>query len=323
MANGNLSPSKILISRKEREMQSPNLFLVGASKSGTTTLYEYLNMHQEILMSSKKEPAFFDKDRLFQKRVADCTMRNTYLKYFNISKSDKCISNVKWIGEATSFYLIHPLVPFRIRRMLGRDVKIIICLRDPVQRAYSHYWEAVSRGLEDASINASFIDERPASVFGSDNFPKYYLLTGRYWIHIMRYINFFGNNNVFLIKFEDLISNTDVVLNSLSDFLQIGSFPNIKIQANPHKVPINFKLQNILASPNLFKNMIKPILPKYARKKTVNFIMNKNLKNDKYVPMPYNLKVRLGKYYYLDNIRLKSDLGFDISGWITKEGDTF
>ena len=120
----------------------PNLFIIGAAKSGTTTLYSILNAHPEVYMSPEKSPRFFSKDDLYLKGL------NWYAsKYFSGS------GNYPIRGEATPSYLaLANLTAPRIQKaMVGKKIKFIVIFRDPTERAYSHYWFNMSkvRGAAD------------------------------------------------------------------------------------------------------------------------------------------------------------------------------
>ena len=120
------------------------IFIVGAPKAGTTSLHYYLNEHPEILMSSVKEPDFF-----LEKEIDDIglyygtTRIETSDKYHNLF-SDKKDEEI--FGESSVSYLYYPEVPKRIKEY-NTEAKIIIMLRNPVDRAFSHYLMDFKLGL--------------------------------------------------------------------------------------------------------------------------------------------------------------------------------
>ena len=120
----------------------PNFLCVGAQKAGTTTLYDILKQHPEICLPVEKETHFFNKEARYLKGVT------WWLK--------RCFSNYnneKILGDITPEYLFFKKVPNRIFNTLGRDIKIIIIVRDPVARAYSQYLMSVTRGFEHLSFD--------------------------------------------------------------------------------------------------------------------------------------------------------------------------
>lgn len=104
----------------------PNFLIVGAARAGTTSLYYYLKQHPDVFMSPKKEIDFFDVDKNFEKGL------DWYERYFEGYTGQKAI------GEASPLYMYLEKVPKRIAKVIP-DVKLIFILRNPVDRAYSHY----------------------------------------------------------------------------------------------------------------------------------------------------------------------------------------
>lgn len=169
----------------------PSLVIPGFPKCGTTSLYDSLSVHSAIQMSCEKEPAFFDKGRNFDNEYK--MLPEPRKRYINLFRNGDTKPRAKYFGDATPC-AVFPNVACRIRATSGRDVKLIMCLRDPVERAYSHFWHGYRLGLENDDIATALIDEAPNSVKENDLFPKYYLLNGRHWIHIERFVNQFGIN---------------------------------------------------------------------------------------------------------------------------------
>src|SRR5262245_44057756 len=119
------------------EQKLPNFFIVGAPKAGTTSLYEYLRRHPQVYMSPVKEPNYFS--------YADTVAQNLYHKEKGIEQWDEYVklfeasNGAHAIGEASVSYLFYPEVPRRLNEKFP-DARIIIVLRNPVDRAYSHYY---------------------------------------------------------------------------------------------------------------------------------------------------------------------------------------
>ena len=120
----------------------PNFFIVGAPKAGTHSLYEYLNQHPKVFMSPRKEPYFFcpimvpDGD----KNSNPIRDEKEYLKLFEEAKNETMLgeATASYLGDPKSAELIHEKIP---------NARIIIIIRDPVDRAFSSYWGLVKNGL--------------------------------------------------------------------------------------------------------------------------------------------------------------------------------
>jgi hypothetical protein len=115
----------------------PDFVIIGAQKAGTTSLYEALVSHPDVQRAFRKEVHFFDTTRY--PRVS------WYRRHFPIDRSGMVT------GESSPYYLFHPAVPARMRKVLP-DVRLIVVLRDPVARAVSQYHHAKSWGFERRPI---------------------------------------------------------------------------------------------------------------------------------------------------------------------------
>ena len=298
----------------------PNLFIPGFPKCGTTSLYECLNAHSDIKMSYEKEPAFFDKGRFFDKEYK--MLPEPWTKYLDQFRDDDTEHRAKFFGDATPC-AVFPEVARRVAKTCGRDVKFIICLRDPVVRAYSNFWHGYRLGLESDDIVTALIDEAPYSVKENDSFPKYYLLNGRYWIHIERFVNQFGIENIHFVKFENLIKEQHSELKKIWNFLEIDPMNVAYQKANPAKLPRFTSLQRFIAGEGRLKNTLKMVMPQYLRSRLANKVLALNLKNIKYPAMHESLREWLGSYYYDDNIILRDKFGINIDGWTATNKEVF
>lgn len=123
----------------------PNTFIVGAPKSGTTSLYEYLEDHPDIYMSPVKEPAFFSTDVVGGKRKRDAYGDlDQYLGLFAKARDEKRV------GEASAVYLMSEQAP-RLIHAFEPSARIIVMLRNPVDVLYSLHNERVSSRIEEIS----------------------------------------------------------------------------------------------------------------------------------------------------------------------------
>lgn len=240
----------------------PNLFIPGAQKSGTTSLYRYLREHPECHMSSPKELYFFCKEGNL-KNVDD------YITCFdNGSKID---DKVRVVGEATTTYFSDVHVPARIRSLLGGDAKFIFILRDPVQRAVSAYWHMQKRFDERRKISDVFslgvqssdeaieeelrairiaheselINIAPYGRISDDPYWAFrYVRNSTYLSDLKRFEENFGRDRMLMVFSEDL--RTDPV----DTFCKIANFLSIDPQFKP---------------PNLGRLYNTTVIPKQGR----------------------------------------------------------
>jgi len=233
------------------------IFIVGAPKSGTTSLYYYLNEHPEILMSSEKEPDYFsDKEILDQGLYYGKSRIDSLIKYNNLfSKRDK----EKFLGDASVSYLFYPEVSKRIKEY-NPESKIIIMLRDPIDRAFSHYLMDYRLGLTSKSFEEEFKNQE------SLNFQQHFLL-GNYYNQVKKYLEVFETENVHIIWYSDFKQNTEKELQKVIKF--IGLNTDFKVDFN--------KVYNSFSMPK--NNIIRKIYSVVWIRKILTFIFSKKLVN--------------------------------------------
>jgi hypothetical protein len=185
--------------------QWPNLFVVGAAKAGTTSLWRYLGDHPEIFMSPVKEPDFFAVRRA---PTADET--EAYLGLFAGAGGEKLR------GEASPSYITHKSAPAAIRRA-SPDARIVISLREPVERTHSSYLSLVNDGVERRRFLEAVRDDLAGRrVPGCPHYVKPTL----YATGVQRYLDAFGSR-VFVMFFEDLVADAPGCLRDLYEFLEV------------------------------------------------------------------------------------------------------
>lgn len=201
----------------------PSFIIVGAQKAGTTSLYSYLKLHPQIYPGVKKEIQFFSIN--YSKGVA------WYRSHFPlITKAKKGLIT----GEATPYYLYHPHAAKRIAETLP-NVKLIILLRDPVERAISAYWFSMSLGNENLSIHEAFKREKDLLAgekekmisnehYYSVNHRSYsFLDRSKYVEQLKNYFQYFERDKIMIIKSEDFFDNPDETYKKVLSFLDLSS----------------------------------------------------------------------------------------------------
>lgn len=168
----------------------PTFIIAGAMRCGTTSLNGYLREHPEIAVSQPKEVHFFDN------RFAEGM--GWYQQHF------AHIDGARIIGEATPDYLYHPDAMARIAAAIP-DVKILLLLRNPVDRAYSHYWHNVSRDKESLPFGDAVAAEPERIAADPAQRARYsYVDRGRYERQITSMLEHFDRRSVLAQTFEQL-----------------------------------------------------------------------------------------------------------------------
>lgn len=181
-----------------------NLFIIGAMKSGTTSLHNYLNEHPAIFMCEPKEPGFFVEELAWSKGI------EWYRSLF--AEANGAVV----VGESSTHYTKLPVykgVPERIARF-NPNARFIYLMRDPVERAISHYWHNVRDmkwGKEWRGM-LSAVKHNPQYVAFSD-----------YAMQLRPYLDIFGRERVFATTFERMVKEPDDVVREIFEWLQLDS----------------------------------------------------------------------------------------------------
>jgi hypothetical protein len=198
-----------------------NFLIVGAQKSGTTTLHAYLKEHPEIIMSARKEVHFFNKDEFFETIEPDYSYYHSFFDEELINTQIIGL-NKKLLGEATPAYLYCRDAAKRIWQY-NPSMKIIIILRNPIDRAFSHWNMEVSRGAESLSFSDAlkYEPERCKQALPAQHYVYSYLDRGFYSAQIREYWRFFSKQQVLVIKYDELVKAREKVLQEVFGFLGV------------------------------------------------------------------------------------------------------
>lgn len=296
----------------------PNLFVVGAAKSGTTSLYYYLSQHSDIYMSPVKEPHYFStvtniNARAFEKPKAGETYHTRVIAheedYIALFKNGR---GFRYRGEASPSYLYDESSAKKIKSF-NAEAKIIIILREPLDRAVSHFNMSYSLGLESESdFHKALLKDQINNnkVWGSAHL---YVELGHYYKQVMNFFQVFPLEQIYLLKFEDLKNSPRQTMENLFKFLCIDSSvaQNLNTEKKNTTVAIRHKhLQKsiYLIKHNRILNWIKSSLPHSFRE---------NLKRRAYSSGGTNLTISneceryLASVYHEDKLNLKRNFGIE------------
>ena len=311
----------------------PNFFIVGAPKAGTTSLYHYLDQHPEVFMSPIKETNYFSEEirlgnidknwqgwaqredkslqqylrgPMQEKRFGGIiSSRSNYLKLFQNVNGEKAI------GEASVCYLWSKTAAQNIASTVPH-AKIIMILRDPVERAFSQYKQAVASGLEGRSFR-NLVDTNLN--FKSDKFDLLhpFLEFGLYHEQVKRYMELFPAENLRIYLYEDFRQASAETLSDIFRFLEVDpqfvpdtSERHLRSQAARH-IWLIYKLKKYrIWSP--VKNAVpRPLRPAIRR------WMSSSGQSVELDPAD---RAYLRDYYRQDIVRLSTLIKRDLHGWI-------
>ena len=234
-----LNPYKFTWDRFYRKITSrfrmlPSFLIIGGSRSGTTSLFAHLIEHPNIIPGSMKEVYFF--------QYFTNNKTSFYRSHFPIKRKNLITC------EATSTYFVHPLIPARVHKLLPL-VKLIVVLRNPIERAYSEFHYTVNLGEQ---ITENFEDvikselkrieignNNPELKIKNTNYHQFsfsHLRDGLYAQHLENWLKFFPKEQLLILNAKDLYNNLDNIVAETFDFLNL---PKYQIESRIEKNKID------------------------------------------------------------------------------------
>jgi len=208
----------------------PDFIIIGAQRCGTTSLYDYICMHPSVLKALRKEVHFFD---FTYKYGIDY-----YLAFFPSKLSSYIYKQITGrtiiTGEASPYYLFHPDVPRRMAKYLPK-VKLIVLLRNPVDRAFSHYHHERRTGRETLSFEEAIeleeerLKGEEERLLNDEGYISYnhirfaYLRRGIYHEQIRRWLMYYPKEQLLILRSEDLFSRTEEIVLKTLEFINVRS----------------------------------------------------------------------------------------------------
>lgn len=303
-------------------MGLPNFMVIGAGKSGTTTLYEYLNEHSEVFMSPIKETNYFsliDTQQVPREKDPD----QVHNFYRSVWSWDHYVSlfpdntDAKAIGEVSPKYLYTPRAAMRIKETIP-DVKLIVILRNPVERLYSRFMHLArenrqpSDSIEDALDRDSIWWRRPDLV--SEGF---------YYRHLMHYLKIFDRSQIKIYLFEDLKKDPKNLIKDIYEFIGVNTdfVPDFSVRYNPSGMIKSKKIDLLIGQNSIPKRIIKSLMPPIfsvlKKSKTINKRLTQLRQSNLHKPpLVKSLRQTLMKDIYQDDvIKLQTIIHRDLSEW--------
>ena len=239
-------------------MSLPNFMCIGAAKSGTTSLYDILKQHSDIFVPSFKEPHFFDIPSAYKNGIS------WYEKsYFSNVKNENCV------GDFTPTYLFEEKTAQRIFNDLGKDVKFIVILRNPVDRAYSHYLHSKRDCHELLSFKEALVNEKTRfekSVSIGDYLSKLrfsYIRQGSYAHMLKEYFKYFPKENFLILNFEkEFVAERKETIDKVLLFLNVNNEKiEIDLKSNIASKARFTWLKNIMNKQTWWNIVLKKMIP--------------------------------------------------------------
>lgn len=301
-------------------MHLPNFFIIGAPKAGTTALYHTLKQHPEIYMSSVKEPRYFAFQGVppispgpagaFFRRTAVWQPRAYALLFAQVT--NQCA-----IGDASPIYLRSALAARRIKQDLPHS-RIIAILRQPAERAHSHYTYMCQQGVEPARTFEQALAHEETRLKEGWFSGLYHKTNGYYHAQLSVYYDLFPREQIKVYLYEDWKNTPQVMLRDLFRFLEVDeSFaPEIR-WSNVTLLPKSRRLHNLATHPARVEQLT-PFLPARARRAVVSALRRIDNQFNLAPPPPIDpeIRARLTADYREDILKLQDLIGRDLSQWL-------
>jgi len=309
-------------------MTMPNFLIIGAARSGTTALWEYLNEHPQVYLCTPKHTRFFASmgripdfggptppglgSRSTKRAPYAITDIEDYRALFEGANGETAL------GEASHSYLYTQGTPERVRKYLP-DARLIAVLRDPVERAYSHFCFMVQNGREPAADFMQAIEEEEAGL-RDDWWPTFqYLRVGFYYAQLRPYFDLFDPGQIRVYLQEDLRYDTLGVVQDVFRFLDVDDtfIPDVARRHNGSGIPKYQTVEALLGRPNLLKRVLRSYLPEEQRALISNKVAKFRTRNLVRPPrLPQATRELLVERYREDALGLQDLIKRDLSAWM-------
>lgn len=299
-------------------MSLPDFFLIGAAKAGTTALFYYLKQHPAIYACPLLEPNYFalqgqkpafsgpgDKEAVNQHSITD-------LESYELLFQDVAIEQVA--GEVSPLYLYHPETAHRISQQVPM-AKLIVILRDPVERAYSSFLHLRRDGREPCEFFEDALAEEDRRIAAGWEHLWHYKAMGFYAEQLERYLTHFSRSQMLILLHDDFKRRPVETLQQIFAFLGIDtSFePDMSRRLNQSGIPKMQLLQQMVSSRGMAKRMLARVLPETIKSRLVTQVQQWNLEKPTMKPA---IKKALRSEYQSDVLRLQKMLQIDLSAWL-------
>jgi len=295
----------------------PDFFILGVAKAGTTSLYHYLRQHPQLFLPTHKEPRFFaypenpeqwQGPRVHQLISTIPTSLEAYLQFF--AESPPASKR----GDASPTYFSCPWTPARIARLIPH-AQFILILRNPIERAYSHFLDNLTSGWEPLHSFEEIIQVYLEGKRRNWWFKWHYIEMGFYAQHLSRYFQYFKPEQFLIIPYETYKAHRAHTLQTIFRFLQVNEHVpvNFDLTFNTSGVPRNQLIDTLLNRPNPLRTYLRKLLPASLRQQLRRKISERNKIRP---PMSSRAREQLRGIYREDVHKLSEMLNQDFTHWV-------
>lgn len=235
----------------------PNFLIIGAMKSGTTTLYRDLYAFPEIFLPEEKEPENLASDRVYEPAGL-----KDYARLFAAAGDDA----IK--GEASTAYTKHPIVKDCARRakdLLGKELRLVYLVRDPIQRTISH--------LKHDLVEGAITEDFASALRAHERFITY----SDYPRQLAVWLEHFPLSQIRVVKFEDYLANREAEVAAIAQFLGAQQPPTTptddRFNASEGRLQLSGVWRKLTRPGSLYSKYVRPLIPWQLRQRAAKLLL--------------------------------------------------
>lgn len=286
-------------------MVIPNFLIIGAAKSGTTSLYHYINKHPDIFMCPVKEPNYFNKHEVTNDK--NQLSKAEYLDLF------KGVEEEIAIGEASPTYICSEQAPKKIKTF-NPDMRLIAILRNPVERAFSNYLHSLRRVNKTMKTLDEIIMHDIAVLNEDKSQISQFVERGFYHEQLQNFYQEFDKSQIRVYLFEDLKDTPNILVKDIFRFLnvydsfKIGTFKKYN-KSGLARIRWVGAFHNYLRKKD-FYGLLKKFLSPEILERLRDVVYTKNIE------LSDEARDLLNALYYEDILKLEKLINRDLSHWL-------
>ena len=306
-------------------MTLPNFLIVGAAKSGTTSLANYLNQHPQIFIPPhNKEPNFFIMEGLdLPPFGGPADAKTLYEKIYKFSVTDfesyqllfQNSGDALAVGEASVPYLYYPQAPEKIKKYLPK-VKLIAVLRNPIDRLYSHYLMVREKYLLEPLTLTQAIDRESERIRLDWGWDWHYASLGLYYTQLKRYYELFEKDQLKIFLYEDFCQNPLEMVQEIYRYISVEDafVPDMSTRSKQSYQSRSLLLAKCLDRNSSLGKSLKKVLPQMLYRRIVPPL--KTINRSPALPLDNEIRESLKTSFKDEVLNLQALIDRDLSAWL-------
>ena len=296
-------------------MKLPTFLIVGVQKAGTTSIYNYLQEHPQVFMSRIKETNFLEQD--WSSLPPEKQNKNGIVTIEDYAALFADVRDEIAIGEASPNYLFHyESSAARIKKYVP-DARLIMVLRNPIERAYSDYLMHIRDAINTNSTKVMSFSEQ----IDKRAHKSFIIRKGFYATPVKYYLDCFDKDQIKVFLYDDLVRDPQQFMEEFYTYIGVDSFQaDVSKKVQQAKIPKNQAINNLLQSKNPLRafvaNTLKTVVPLETRQNIRDRLINFNSQSKKSMPLTDSDREKLINLYREDILQLQYLIDRDLSGWL-------